>query len=159
MVVGVRGEPGVVVGVRGEPGAKVPAAAARRIAEELAGQFKGEIIGPDHGEYEEARQVWNAMADRRPGLILRCAAAADVVAAVNVAREHGLPPSVRRGGHNVAGTGMSDGGLSIDLSGLREVTVYPERKLVHAGGSPLARPALLAPSAPWGPPATRPLMI
>ncbi len=63
----------------------------QRIAEELAGQFKGEVIGPDHGEYPEARQVWNAMADRRPGLILRCAAAADVVAAVNVAREHGLP--------------------------------------------------------------------
>ncbi len=53
---------------------------------------------------------------------------------MNVAREHGLPPSVRCGGHNVAGKGMSEGGLTIDLSGLREVTVDPERKLVHAGG-------------------------
>src|SRR5690242_1961919 len=105
-----------------------------RIAEELAGSFKGDIIGPDHAEYEQARQLWNAMVDRRPGLILRCTSTEDVVAAVNVAREHGLPPSVRCGGHNVAGKGMSDGGLTIDLSGLREVTVDPERKLVHVGG-------------------------
>ena len=105
-----------------------------RIAEQLAGHFKGDIIGPDHAEYDEARTVWNAMIDRRPGLILRCTSTADVVAAVNVAREHGLSPSVRCGGHNVAGKAMSDGGLTIDLSGLREVTVDPERKLVHAGG-------------------------
>ena len=74
------------------------------------------------------------MIDRQPGLILRCTSTADVVAAVNVAREHGLPPSVRCGGHNVAGKGMSEGGLTIDLSGLREVTVDPGRQLVHAGG-------------------------
>ena len=96
-----------------------------RIAEELAGSFKGEIIGPDHADYERARLVWNAMVDRRPGLILRCTSTQDVVAAVDVAREHGLPPSVRCGGHNVAGKAMSDGGLTIDLSGLREVTVDP----------------------------------
>src|ERR1700729_4626094 len=106
----------------------------RQIADDLAGQFKGDIIGPDHAEYEEARQVWNAMIHRQPGLILRCTSTADVVAAVAVAREHGLPPSVRCGGHNVAGKALSDGGLTIDLSGLREVTVDPERKLVHLGG-------------------------
>jgi FAD/FMN-containing dehydrogenase len=105
-----------------------------RIAEELAGHFKGDIIGPDHADYEDKRQVWNAMVDRRPGLILRCTSTEDVVAAVNVARTHHLPPSIRCGGHNVAGKGMSDGGLTIDLSGLREVTVDTERKLVHAGG-------------------------
>src|SRR5580698_223148 len=104
------------------------------IAEQLAGQFKGDIIGPDHADYESARTIWNAMIDRRPGLILRCTSTADVVAAVAVAREHGLPPSVRCGGHNVAGKALSDGGLTIDLSGLREVTVDPERKLVHLGG-------------------------
>jgi FAD/FMN-containing dehydrogenase len=105
-----------------------------RIAEELAGRFKGEVIGPDQPGYDGARQVWNAMIDRRPGLILRCHDTRDVVAAVAAAREHGLPPAVRCGGHNVAGKAMSDGGLTIDLGGLREVTVDPERKLVHAGG-------------------------
>ena len=105
-----------------------------RIAEDLAGTFKGEIIGPHHPDYEQARLVWNAMVDRRPGLILRCTSTQDVVAAITVAREHGLPPAVRCGGHNVAGKAMSDGGLTIDLSGLREVTVDPGRKLVHAGG-------------------------
>ncbi|HET9079162.1 MAG TPA: hypothetical protein VFO01_01390 [Trebonia sp.] len=50
------------------------------IAEELAGSFKGEIIGPDHAEYEQARRLWNAMVDRRPGLILRCTSTQDVVA-------------------------------------------------------------------------------
>ena len=53
-----------------------------RIAEELAGRFKGEIIGPDELGYDDARQIWNAMIDRRPGLILRCTSTADVVAAV-----------------------------------------------------------------------------
>ena len=120
-----------------------------RIAEQLAGHFKGDIIGPDHAEYEQARQIWNAMIDRRPGLILRCTSTEDVVAAVNAAREHGLPPSVRCGGHNVAGKGMSDGGLTIDLSGLREVTVDTERKLVHAGGGCMLR-TVDAATAPHG---------
>src|SRR6266571_1672905 len=105
-----------------------------RIAEDLSGTYLGDIIGPDHADYEQARLVWNAMIDRRPGLILRCTSTQDVVAAVNVAREHGLAPSVRCGGHNVAGKAMSDGGLTIDLSGLREVTIDPEGKLVHADG-------------------------
>ena len=112
----------------------VDAGLRQRITDELAGQFKGDIIGPDHAEYEDARQVWNSMIDRQPGLILRCTSTADVVAAVNVAREHGLPPSVRCGGHNVAGKGMSEGGLTLDLSGLREVSVDQENKLVHVGG-------------------------
>jgi FAD/FMN-containing dehydrogenase len=109
----------------------------QRIAEELSGHFKGDIIGPDHASYEDKRQVWNSMIDRRPGLILRCTSTEDVVAAVNVARAHDLPPSVLCGGHNVAGKGMSEGGLTIDLSGLREVTVDTEHKLVHVGGGSL----------------------
>jgi FAD/FMN-containing dehydrogenase len=74
------------------------------------------------------------MIDRRPGLILRCATTRDVVAEVNAARINGLPPAVPCGAHSVSGKAMSDGGLTIDLSGLREVTVDTERKLVHAGG-------------------------
>jgi FAD/FMN-containing dehydrogenase len=106
----------------------------QRVTAELAGRFRGGIIGPDHDRYHEARRVWNSMIDRRPGLILRCTSTEDVVAAVGVARAHGLPPAVRCGGHSVSGKAMSDGGLTIDLSGLREVTVDTGRKLVHAGG-------------------------
>jgi FAD/FMN-containing dehydrogenase len=105
-----------------------------RIAEQLADRFQGEIIGPGHDGYEAARLVWNSMIDRRPGLILRCTSTEDVVAAVNVARANGLPPAIRCGGHNVSGKAMSDGGLTVDLSGLRQVTVDTGRKLVHAGG-------------------------
>src|SRR6201989_3002271 len=114
--------------------ATIADALGARIAQQLDGQFKGDIIGPDHPEYESARQLWNAMIDRRPGLILRCTSTADVVAAVHVAREYSLYPPVRCGGHNVAGKGMSEGGLTLDLSGLREVTVDAENKLVHVGG-------------------------
>jgi FAD/FMN-containing dehydrogenase len=96
--------------------------------------FKGDIITPDHPGYERARQVWNAMIDRRPEAILRCTSTEDVVAAVNYARDNGLIPAVRCGGHNVAGKAMSDGGLTIDLSGLREVSVDASQRLVHVGG-------------------------
>jgi FAD/FMN-containing dehydrogenase len=105
-----------------------------RITEQLATRFKGDVIDPDHPEYEAARVVWNAMVDRRPGLILRCTSTDDVVAAVDAAREHGLSPSVRCGGHSVWGAAVADGGLTIDLRGMREVTVDPERRLVDAGG-------------------------
>ena len=105
-----------------------------RIADQLGAGFKGNIIGPDHAGYGEARTVWNAMVDKRPGAILRCTSTADVVAAVNVARANGLPPSIRCGGHSVSGKALSDGGLTIDMGGIREVTVDAEHRLVHAGG-------------------------
>jgi len=105
-----------------------------RIADQLGAGFKGDLIGPDHADYGEARSVWNAMVDKRPGMLLRCASTEDVVAAVNVARANGLPPSIRCGGHSVSGKALSDGGLTIDLSGMREVTVDAEHELVHAGG-------------------------
>jgi FAD/FMN-containing dehydrogenase len=105
-----------------------------RIAEQLGPRFRGDLIGPGHAEYADARLVWNAMIDRHPGLILRCTSTQDVVAAVEVARANGLPPSIRCGGHSVSGKAMSDGGLTIDLSGMREVTVDTGRHLVHAGG-------------------------
>jgi FAD/FMN-containing dehydrogenase len=105
-----------------------------RIADRLGAGFKGDIIGPDHADYGAARTVWNAMVDKRPGVILRCTSTADVVAAVNVARANGLAPSIRCGGHSVSGKALSDGGLTIDMGGMREVTVDAEHKLVHAGG-------------------------
>jgi FAD/FMN-containing dehydrogenase len=107
------------------------------IAEQLGGRFKGDVIGPDHAGYGDARSVWNAMIDKRPGMILRCTSTEDVVAAVDIARASGLPPSIRCGGHSVSGKALSDGGLTIDLSGMREVTVDAEHELVHAGGGSL----------------------
>jgi FAD/FMN-containing dehydrogenase len=112
----------------------IDGALRQRIADQLAGRFHGAIIGPDHADYQQARLVWNGMIDKHPGLILRCTSTADVVAAVDVARANGLSPSVRGGGHNVAGKAMSDGGLTIDLAGLRSVEVDAERHLVHVGG-------------------------
>jgi FAD/FMN-containing dehydrogenase len=105
-----------------------------RIADQLGAGFKGDLIGPDHAGYGDARSVWNAMIDKRPGVILRCTSTEDVVAAVNVARANGLPPAIRCGGHSVSGKALSDGGPTIDMSGMREVTVDAEHQLVHAGG-------------------------
>jgi FAD/FMN-containing dehydrogenase len=115
-------------------GPEIDDALRLRIAGQLAGGFKGDIIGPGHADYDQARLVWNAMIDRHPGLILRCTCTEDVVAAVNVARAHGLPPAVRGGGHNVAGKSMSEGGLTIDMSGMRNVTVDAAQHLVHVDG-------------------------
>jgi len=106
----------------------------RRIAEQLAARFKGDVIGPDHADYPKRSIVWNAMVDKKPGLILRCTSTPDVVAAVEAARRHGLHPSVRCGGHQVAGNGLSDGGLTIDLSGMRKVKVDTATGLVHIDG-------------------------
>src|SRR5262245_24758773 len=105
-----------------------------RIADQLAWRFNGDLVGPDHADYGDARSVWNAMIDKRPGVILRCISTEDVVAAVDVAHANGLPPSIRCGGHSVSGKALSDGGLTIDLSGMRAVTVDPERMLVHVDG-------------------------
>jgi len=106
----------------------------QKLIESLHGRFSGSIIEPDSPDYEQARTVWNAMVDKRPGLILTCTSTDDVVTAVNAAREFGLALSVRCGGHNVAGKALSEGGLAIDLGGLREVTVDAERHLAYAGG-------------------------
>ena len=105
-----------------------------RIADQLGSHFAGDVIGPDHRDYPKRSVVWNAMVDKKPGLILRCTSTRDVVAAVNVARTNGLHPSIRCGGHQVAGNGLSDGGLTIDLAGMRNASVDPATGLVHVDG-------------------------
>jgi len=112
----------------------IDTATRRKIVDSLHGRFAGTITGPDSPDYEQARTVWNAMVDKHPGMILTCTSTADVATAVSAAREFGLAPSVRCGGHNVAGKALSEGGLTIDLGGLRQVTVDAENHLAHVGG-------------------------
>jgi FAD/FMN-containing dehydrogenase len=110
--------------------------AAPRLAdqaiEEFGSRLRGELVRPGDGGYEDARRVWNGMIDRHPALIARCAGVADVRESVAFAREHGVPIAVRGGGHNVAGTAVSDDALVIDLSNLREIHVDPESRTVRA---------------------------
>jgi hypothetical protein len=107
-----------------------PAEAARR---ELSG-FEGQLIGPQDDGYDEARKVYNAMIDRRPALIARCAGPGDVAKVVGFARDHDLPVAIRGGGHNGAGLGTCDDGVVIDLSLLRDVQVDPQARTVRVGG-------------------------
>jgi FAD/FMN-containing dehydrogenase len=100
--------------------------------DQFRAQFRGPLIRPDDPGYDQARQVWNAMIDRRPALIARCSGTADVVAAVRLARSHRLLSAVRGGGHNIAGLGVCEGGLSIDLSPMRGVWVDPATRTVRA---------------------------
>lgn len=95
---------------------------------DLQQQFRGSLLPPDDEGYDDARTVWNAMIDRRPGVIARCAGTADVINAVNFAREHDLLVAVRGGGHNVAGNAVCDDGLMIDLSPMTSVQVDPMSK-------------------------------
>jgi FAD/FMN-containing dehydrogenase len=104
------------------------------LAEALADRLAGEVIAPQHPAYESARRVWNAMIDKRPLAIARCADADDVATAVRFAAEHGLPFAVRGGGHNVAGTAVVDDGLVIDLSALRGVRIDASGRTVHVEG-------------------------
>ncbi|HEX7164887.1 MAG TPA: FAD-binding oxidoreductase [Trebonia sp.] len=103
-------------------------------AEVLADGFSGQVLGPAQVGYDEARRVFNAMIDRRPAVIARCASTADVAAAVNTARESGLVVAVRGGGHSIPGLSTCDGGMLIDLGGLKSVTVDPGARTARAGG-------------------------
>jgi hypothetical protein len=107
-----------------------PAEAARS---ELAG-FEGSLIGPEDSDYEQARAVYNAMIDRRPALIARCASLGDVSRTIAFARDHELPLAIRGGGHNGAGLGTVDGGVVIDLSLFKEIQVDPVARTARVGG-------------------------
>ena len=93
--------------------------------------LRGELLTPESAGYEEARVVWNAMIDRRPALVARCAGTADVLRAVRFAAKHELLVAVRGAGHNIAGKGVCDDGFLIDLSGLRAVHVDTRNKTAH----------------------------
>jgi FAD/FMN-containing dehydrogenase len=100
----------------------------------LQASLRGDLIQPGDDGYDTAREVYNAMIDKRPALIARCADVADVIAAVNFAREQGLPPAIRGGGHSGAGLGTCDNGLVIDLSSMKGIRVDPVDRTVRVEG-------------------------
>jgi FAD/FMN-containing dehydrogenase len=100
----------------------------------FAMQMRGPVLTPEDPAYEEARTIWNGLIDRRPAMIAQCSGAADVVDAVNFAREHDLVVSIRGGGHNVAGNAVNDDGIVIDLSQMRGVHVDAPTGRVRAQG-------------------------
>ena len=100
--------------------------------EELRKGLRGPLLQPGDAGYDAARTIDNAMIDRRPALIARCAGVADVLAAVRFARQHKVLVSVRAGGHNVAGNAVCDGGLMIDVSGMKGIQVDPGARTVRA---------------------------
>lgn len=102
--------------------------------DELRFRLRGGLFEPGAPEYADACTLFNAMIEKRPALVARCAAPDDVVAALAFAREHELQVAVRGGGHSVAGQSLCDGGLVLDLRGMRDVAVDPERRVARVGG-------------------------
>jgi FAD/FMN-containing dehydrogenase len=104
------------------------------LARELKRSFAGEVLTATDPMYDEARTIWNAMVDRRPAIIARCAHTDDVVVAINVARRHDLQVSVRCGGHGVTGKALVDDGLTIDLTRMRCVDVDAAKGVARVQG-------------------------
>ncbi|HTF93504.1 MAG TPA: FAD-dependent oxidoreductase, partial [Verrucomicrobiae bacterium] len=94
-----------------------------QLGKELKGMIKGSVLSADDPGYEEARQIWNAMIDRRPAMIVQCADADDVPTAIAFARRNNLEISIRGAGHNIAGNALCNDGLTIDFSNMKNVRV------------------------------------
>ena len=103
----------------------------------LSGALDGSVLLPGDAGYDDARTVWNAIVDRRPRLIVRCASVRDVVTAIRTARERDLEIGIRCGGHSAAGHAVPDGGLMIDLTPLQAVRVDPARRRAFVQGGAL----------------------
>ncbi len=100
----------------------------------LRTRLSGRVLTPSDAGYDQARSVWNGAIDRRPAVVAQVAEPADVAAAIGFARDAGLEISVRGGAHNFGGAAVGDGGLTIDLSGLRDVSVDPDARIARCGG-------------------------
>src|SRR5262249_52032267 len=98
----------------------------------MASKIAGNVITPEATEYDSARQVKNHAYDRHPAVIVRCATPDDVARSLEFARRHNLPLAVRCGGHSSAGFGVCEGGLLIDLAGMRRVEVDASKRIVRA---------------------------
>ncbi len=104
------------------------------LVQELSSKLRGTIVLPESGEYDEEREVYNAMIDKYPAMIIKCADVADVIESVNFGRQNDLLVAVRGGGHNGGGLGICDNGIVIDLSGLKFVRVNQADNTVRVGG-------------------------
>jgi len=111
-----------------------PAPAPSGAIDTLLSLVRGQIVVPADPAYDEVRKIHNGMIDHKPGVIVRCTGAADVLQCVRVAREHRLLVSIRGGGHSVVGFSVCDGGLMIDLSAARGVRVDPVSRTARALG-------------------------
>jgi len=116
---------------------KTRSGAARAVPQRAIDAFstalQGQLLFPGSADYDTARSIWNAMIDRKPAMIARCATPDDVSAAVRFATTHELLLSVRGGGHNIAGNAVCDGGLMIDLSAMKAVQVNPQTRTARVG--------------------------
>src|SRR5580692_6404275 len=108
--------------------------ASEEIHSSLHRQFKGDLLRPGESGFEDARAIWNVMVARRPGLIARCADVSDVQSAVRAGAETRILTAIRCGGHSLAGFSTCDGGMVIDLSRMRQVTVDPEARRARIAG-------------------------
>ncbi len=99
----------------------------------LAARIEGRLVRPAEAGWDEAVLVWNRLAARVPALVVQPVSAQDVAAAVAFAREHGLLLGIKGGGHNIAGTAIAEGGLTLDLSRMRAVSVEPVARIAHVG--------------------------
>ena len=115
--------------IAGQNNTTVPVSAAA--LDSLRASLRGSMLFPGDEGYDKSRTVWNAMIDRRPAMVIRCAGVADVRQAVRFAHDHGLLTAIRGGGHNIAGNAVCAGGLLIDLANMRNVTVDPLAKVAH----------------------------
>lgn len=102
--------------------------AAKTAVEKLRKQLSGKVLIPGDSDYQGAREVWNAMIDRHPAVIVQCASSADVALALKHASQHGYPISIRGGGHHIAGNSVCDDGLVIDFSAMKDIRVDVEQR-------------------------------
>ena len=103
----------------------------------LRAALRGSVLFDGDAGYDTARGIWNAMIDRRPGMIVQALGVADVIQVVNFAREHKAVLAVRGGGHNIAGNAACDAGVMLDLSRMRSVRVDPEARRARVEGGAL----------------------
>jgi len=109
------------------------------VLEPLSARLRERLLPPGSPGYDESRTIWNAMIDRKPGLIIRCTSTADVTQGVRLAREHDLILAVRGGGHNIAGNAVTDGGLMLDLSPMKAIKIDQAKRTARVGaGATLA---------------------